>query len=317
MPQPKFHALCVSAIGAMLAATAPCLAAHTKNIVITGYWPPTNEIVRPFSTNPTLNPDGWIGVNWENRGYHIYSYFPTFANPNCTSCGAGMGDLMVDYQDTSADFWPIVESLRPVAIITFSRTNASLSWECENNTYNSATWVNDYISPTQPTPAPPDAGSPANFLRTSTLPQQDIVNAISGSGLGLNAFICFSQSAGNFVSGYMAYHGIWYQSMHAAEDDPFRCVAAGHIHVGSGVAWNTGHEAVKVSLRVLTEYVDAMLGGPGDVNVDGTVNVMDLLAVINAWGPCPPQPSGCPADLNNDGGVNVADLLDVINNWGG
>ena len=223
---------------------------------------------------------------------------------------------MVDYQDTTADFWPIVEALRPVAIITFSRTNASLSWECENNTYNSATWVNDYISPTQPTPSPPDSSSPSGFLRNSTLPQREIVSAVNSAGLGLNSFICFSQSAGNFVSGYMAYHGIWYQSMHAATNDPFQCVASGHIHVGSGVAWDVGHEAAKVSLRVLIDHVDSLLGGPGDVNVDGMVNVSDLLGVINEWGACPLQPSGCPADLNDDGFVNVADLLEVINNWG-
>ena len=52
---------------------------------------------------------------------------------------------------------------------------------------------------------------------------------------------------------------------------------------------------------------------PGDANGDGTVNVMDLLAVIQAWGAC----SGdCPADLNGDGTVNVMDLLMVLENWG-
>ena len=50
---------------------------------------------------------------------------------------------------------------------------------------------------------------------------------------------------------------------------------------------------------------------PSDVSNDGTVNVNDLLAVINAWG----ATSG-PADLNNDGTVNVNDLLAVINAWG-
>ena len=44
---------------------------------------------------------------------------------------------------------------------------------------------------------------------------------------------------------------------------------------------------------------------------DGTVNVDDLLAVINAWGA-----RGGPADLNHDNIVNVDDLLGMINNWG-
>lgn len=59
---------------------------------------------------------------------------------------------------------------------------------------------------------------------------------------------------------------------------------------------------------------------PGDVTGDGVVNVADLLAVINAWGPCPSGsgcwPNGtCTADLNCDGVVNVSDLLGVIQNW--
>ena len=59
----------------------------------------------------------------------------------------------------------------------------------------------------------------------------------------------------------------------------------------------------------------------GDVNFDGLVNVDDLLAIINAWGECPPpRKELCPADIappltNGDGEVNVDDLLLVINNW--
>lgn len=57
----------------------------------------------------------------------------------------------------------------------------------------------------------------------------------------------------------------------------------------------------------------------GDTNGDGTVNVDDMLNVINAWGPCPAPPAGCAADVAPSGGngvVNVDDLLAVINNWG-
>ncbi len=50
---------------------------------------------------------------------------------------------------------------------------------------------------------------------------------------------------------------------------------------------------------------------PEDVNGDGLVDVLDLLAVIAAWGSC----DGCPEDINGDAWVNVTDLLAVIAAW--
>ena len=55
----------------------------------------------------------------------------------------------------------------------------------------------------------------------------------------------------------------------------------------------------------------------GDITDDGAVDVDDLLAVINSWGPC--DPGECDADIapqTPDGVINVDDLLAVINNWG-
>ena len=50
----------------------------------------------------------------------------------------------------------------------------------------------------------------------------------------------------------------------------------------------------------------------GDLNLDGAVNVADLLQLLQAWGPC----EGCPAELTGDGWVNTADLLILLANWG-
>jgi hypothetical protein len=50
----------------------------------------------------------------------------------------------------------------------------------------------------------------------------------------------------------------------------------------------------------------------GDVNGDGIVDVLDMLAVIAAWGPC----GSCPEDIDGDWAVTVKDLLIVIANWG-
>jgi hypothetical protein len=53
-------------------------------------------------------------------------------------------------------------------------------------------------------------------------------------------------------------------------------------------------------------------GNPADINGDGLVDVQDLVAVILAWGPCPPT---CPEDVDGDGFVAVTDLVEVILNW--
>jgi T5SS/PEP-CTERM-associated repeat protein len=51
---------------------------------------------------------------------------------------------------------------------------------------------------------------------------------------------------------------------------------------------------------------------PGDVNSDGTINVVDFLALLQAWGPCP----GCPTDVDGDGTVGIIDFLTLLQNWG-
>ncbi len=53
-----------------------------------------------------------------------------------------------------------------------------------------------------------------------------------------------------------------------------------------------------------------------DLNGDGTVGAADLLALLVAWGPCPPLPADCLADLDCDGSVGAADLLILLIDWG-
>jgi hypothetical protein len=257
---------------------APRHRAHRRGeapaIMLTGYWPPTNEMLRRFSDDPVQNPNGWIGQNWEGRGYDVYAYFPEFDPPNCSSCGKGTGDLEVDYQDTSNDFWLLADAIQPVAIITFSRGFNDLSWEVEMNQFNRAVWINDYLSPFQPTPAPPDASVPAETLRQSLLPVQEIVDAVDAAALGLDPAICFTGDGGAFLSEFIAYHGVWYQSIHEDPLDPAWCVTAGHVHVGGQIPWGIATQAARVTVRTVLDYVDSILmppycqpdlglGGPG------------------------------------------------------
>ena len=87
------------------------------------------------------------GDNWEGSGFDVISYFPEFSDPDCSSCGQGYGELEVDYQDTSEDFWPIFNGHSPIAVITFSKGYNNQSWELEYNAYNRTNWINDFTSP--------------------------------------------------------------------------------------------------------------------------------------------------------------------------
>jgi hypothetical protein len=55
---------------------------------------------------------------------------------------------------------------------------------------------------------------------------------------------------------------------------------------------------------------------PADVNDDGVVDVLDLVAVITNWGTCPAPPETCAADVDGDGVVGVLDIVAVITEWG-
>ena len=56
-------------------------------------------------------------------------------------------------------------------------------------------------------------------------------------------------------------------------------------------------------------YLKQKTGVSADVNGDGTVNVLDLVVVANAFGKAEP-------DLNSDGVVNIQDLVIVANAFG-
>ena len=56
---------------------------------------------------------------------------------------------------------------------------------------------------------------------------------------------------------------------------------------------------------------------PADIDASGAVDFGDVLAVVSAWGACPPS-GACPADVDGaaDGVVDLNDLLLVLASWG-
>ncbi len=54
----------------------------------------------------------------------------------------------------------------------------------------------------------------------------------------------------------------------------------------------------------------------GDIDHDCQVGIIDFLALLQAWGPCPSCPPSCAADLDGDCTVGITDFLTLLGNWG-
>jgi hypothetical protein len=52
----------------------------------------------------------------------------------------------------------------------------------------------------------------------------------------------------------------------------------------------------------------------GDINADGVINVLDIVATVNfVMGATPDEDQACAADYNGDGTINVLDIVAIVN----
>ena len=221
--------------------------------------------------------------------------------------------LQVDYQNTSEDFWPIVNNHQPIAVITFSRGFIDYSWELEYNYYNRLNWIGDYYPPYLPTPNPPDENVENYFLRNSSLPMEDIMNNINNTDLNLDSYIDWSGDPGHFVSEFMGYHGVWYHDINQLGDN--QCIAAGHVHVGGLIDVNTAKLATQSTIRTVIDYLDQFVYISGDVNQDEIIDILDLVLIVNYILSIEEFEiiQEYAADINNDGIINIQDIIGLIN----
>jgi len=281
-------------------------------IMLTGYWPPTNEMIRRFSADPDHNPDGWVGDNWEGRGYNVYAYFPEFPG----GLGQGEGNFKVDYQDTSADWWYYVGELEPIAIICFGRAFNNHKWELEGGARNQQmnNWIDDYTAPFKPNFGLPIVEEPPDFDRFSTLPIQETMDALTAAGILVEPITSTLDSSA-FLCNFIGYHACWYHDLHADPMDPAWNISAGHIHVGYAMSLDTAIWATEITLRSLTDHLDGVICiNDGDVNNDGYLTAADAQTAFGiALGSHAPTPlEECAADCNGDGFVTAADAQTIF-----
>ncbi len=116
-------------------------------------------------------------------------------------------------------------------------------------------------------------------------------------------------STGDDLHAYLWRDGVMFDLHEMMTDLPWRFVARainddGYI-VGSARIANVAHAFLLTPIATC----------PWDLDAGGSVGILDLLALLAAWGDCPGK-GECSADLNGDGNVGILDLLTLLANWG-
>lgn len=223
-----------------------------RNVIITGYWPPSNQMLTDFSQDKELNPTGWQGNNWKGLGYHVYAFFPLFSG-GTESNPKGEGDFEVDYQDTLMDFQRITGEYKPIAIICYGIGKGP--WEIEEDAVVHSRWHDDYVPPTQP-----DINWLKEVLKDgaghSTLPTEAIAEAVNNADIGVHAWVDKEGDAGDFLCDYITCLATAYQQSHNEPMQKDYCAAAGFIHLGPMLTLEQAKQAQEITLETILKSLE-------------------------------------------------------------
>lgn len=226
-----------------------------RAVLITGYWSPTNDMLREYSPDPKLNGGVWKGKNWQNSGYDIYAYFPEFAN---SADDIGYGNFPVDYAATYNDFQRITQELKPALILSFGKGQGP--WEVE--TKFPAHYQNMFASEKLPSKIGVEvAYAIPDSLKTKTtfpalLPFAAIIDSVNGASEPHLSARLDDRDAGMFLCGFIGYLGGWYYEQNKNAPLAERIYGNGFIHVSGDLA------EAKVSLEKTLEAVIPTLPKP-------------------------------------------------------
>lgn len=261
-------------------------APERRLILLLGYWPPTDvgNMLAAFATRQQYRKLNGQLTNYDVLALSatFAATDDTWPSSTVKFWGADTGGAFhVDYKNTSASFWNRVPDEEPIALLSFSWMGSSTpQWKLEANGRNLAqgAWLTDvdywpggtlpkatyaidppYIGGSAQDPSPfqnqgpqtddpPDPTQVAGFSRLGLEPPltTSIANAVAAN-TGLTAGLGLPNTAGDYVSEFMAYHVAWYRGIYES------CLLAGHTHVAEGITAATGELAVRSQLDALLD----------------------------------------------------------------
>jgi len=136
-----------------------------------------------------------------------------------------------------------------------------------------------------------------------------------GTGDALYAFGTFTASGATPINRMAKWNGTsWEQWGGGASGTVFNALPlAGAPGAGDALLVSGQFTAIGTDARIRVALHDGCPSDdttPGDINGDGSVNGLDLAALLSAWGTSDPN-----ADINGDGTVNGLDLTVLLGNW--
>jgi hypothetical protein len=149
------------------------------------------------------------------------------------------------------------------------------------------------------------------FEDNNGVPGNELASEIAASGLtvGWNEYDLVSEAisvSGDFWAGLKAFSSTSPIGIDSSDQGDSQ------YKIGTNGEWEPLDGSAMIRL-----LIDAGEGGScdaGDVNSDGSINVLDVVTIVNLiLGVEPSDDEACAADFNSDGAIDVLDIVNVVN----